>query len=214
VREAGSVLRAMLHTSGFFEASTDFRMPVRADWAASADAFVEECGVDRPILFYRPLLERSEWSGCSARNPDFDAYAALFDSIRERFYVVSVADFVPDVEWPVGPHARVDRECHAGELPIETVIGLIARSAMVFASPGFATIVAQSVGTPSVCVFGGYEDGRSFSAGANWAPHLAIEPINPCACWTHGHPCDKRIDLAQAVDKLGAFANAAAAATR
>src|SRR3546814_2604756 len=84
---------------------------------------------------------------------------------------------------------------HRGELDFETIAALTKKAGLMFSSPGFAVILAQSVGTPSVCVFGGYEAGYSFSAGAQWAPHLAIEPVNACDCFLHNHSCDKRIDL-------------------
>ena len=49
-------------------------------------------------MVLRPLVERTEWRGCAARNPDPVAYAALYNSIRDRFFVVSLADLVPGVE--------------------------------------------------------------------------------------------------------------------
>lgn len=211
VRSKGSVLAAMLHGAGAGHADPDFRMPVPAEWHAKAEAWISRWKPKRPILFYRPLIERPEWSGCSARNPDYVAYRALVDQVRDRYFLVSVADLVPKTEWMVGVPVIADATCHRGELDFETLAALVARSALAYSSPGFAIVLAQAVGTPSVCVFGGYEDGTSFSLGARLTPHLAIEPIHPCPCFQHHHPCRKQIDLATATTALDRFCNDTAA---
>lgn len=200
VRQCGSVLKAMLHCSGVTEADTDFRLRLGETW-------LSDIAADKPILLYRPLVERTEWSGCAARNPDAGAYGELIASIRDSFFVVSVADLVPGVEWQTSAPVGADMEFHRGELNFESLAALTAKASLTFASPGFATILAQAVGTPSVCVFGGYEDGRSFTAGAQWTPHLAIDPIKPCPCFRHDHNCDKRIDIESAKERLKRFVN-------
>ena len=182
-----------------------FDLPIPEAWSQKADALLGKWKPDRPLMIYRPLVERTEWGGCAARNPDHATYAALFDVIRDRFFVVSVADLQEGAEWIVGDHVDADVEMHRGELDFETLAALTQKAALVFSSPGFAVILAQSVGTPSVCVFGGYEAGYSFSAGAQWAPHLAIEPVNPCDCFLHDHACDKRIDTPAAMESLVDF---------
>jgi ADP-heptose:LPS heptosyltransferase len=205
VKASGSVLGAISGVCGV--PVGDFRMPVPAAWRDKAsDLFPVTV---RPVLVYRPLVARTEWGGASTRNPDPDAYVSLFRAIRERFFVVSVADLVPGVEWTVGPQIQADVEYHAGELDFETLAGLFARAALVFSAPGFAVVLAQAIGTPAVTVFGGYEDARSFSAGARFSLWLAIEPRQPCACWSHTHQCDKTIDLPRAITLIEDFANAA-----
>ncbi len=207
VREQGSVLGAMSY--GCDVPVGDFRMEVPGEWASKAfHQVLIHVDDDRPIAVVRPLVDRTEWTGCKARNPDHVAYREIFEAIREQFFVVSIADLVPGVEW-LELELDADLRFHAGELDAETVAGLMASAHLVYASPGFAIPLAQCVGTPSVCVFGGYENGSSFSAGAKLTPHLAIEPIRPCQCFAHGHDCDKRIDIAAAVGKIKAFANEA-----
>ncbi len=98
-------------------------------------------------MVYRPLVERTEWNGCAARNPDHSAYAALFASIRDQFHVVSIADLVPNVEWISGARVEADQKFHAGELEFEALAGLFSIASLVFCSPGFAVILAQTVGT-------------------------------------------------------------------
>jgi ADP-heptose:LPS heptosyltransferase len=196
VRETGSVLGAMIRTTlGYDIVDADFRLPVPAAWIAKADALIGR--VHKPVMVLRPLVERTEWRGCAARNPDPVAYAELYNSIRDRFFVVSIADLVPQVEELVTP-LDADICLHKGELDIEAIAGLMARAALTFCSPGFAVPLSQAVGTPIIAVFGGYECSRSFSYGHRFTPTLGVDPINPCQCFSHTHECDKRIDLSAA----------------
>lgn len=203
VRARGSVLAAMCAGAGVNHDRADFRMPVPEDWIAQARRIVGSPA--RPILVYRPLVERTEWSGCAARNPDRDAYGALFAGVRDRFHVVSVADLVPGVEWIVSHPIKADAEFHGGELPFEVLAGLFSIASMVWASPGFAVPLAQAVGTPVVCIFGGYESSRSFSSGARYSRYLGIDPRRPCECFQHRHACAKDIDLTQAAQRIEEF---------
>lgn len=204
VREAGSVLAGMCKTVGL--PVGDFRMPVPKAWHAKAQKWLDKWKPTKPLMLYRPLCERVEWSGCRNRNPDHAAYAALFNSVAPEFFVVSIADLVPKVEWMVGEPVKADVELHSGELDFETLAALAMHSAVVFASPGFLCVLAQAVSTPVINIVGGYEDGSSFGAGARYAPYLAIEPRKPCPCFSHTHLCDKRIDMAEAFRRIGEFA--------
>lgn len=206
VRDNRGVLAAMCRNCDVSYEAADFRLPVPAKWV---DAARELVPTDRPILVYRPLVERTEWNGCAARNPDHEAYAALFDSIRDDFHVVSIADLVPEKEWIVGHRADADQEFHAGELPFETLAGLFSISAMSFAAPGFAVILSQAVETPVCAVFGSYEASYSFSGGARWCPYLGIDPINPCDDFRHDNSKDKTIDVEVAKFRLTVFAREA-----
>lgn len=205
VRASGSVLAALCREAGVSDAKADFRLPIPTEWDAAAQAWLDRWNPSKPLLIYRPLVERSWWGGCHTRNPDHAAYAALLRSIRDRYFVVSLADLRHGDEWIVGERIDADVELHAGELPFETMAALTAKAALVFTSPGFAVILAQAVGTPQVVVFGGFEDASSFTAGAKFAPYLSIEPIKPCPCWRHEHNCDKRIDLPAAIRRLEEF---------
>lgn len=190
VRRTGSVLGGMLATTNTEE--TDFRLPVQVAWRnALAEKFRWP---GKPVMVYRPLVMRTEWQGCSTRNPDITAYQQLFNLIRHRFHVVSVADLVPKVEWISSNPIEADTTFHAGELEFETLAALFEGAALVYCSPGFAAPLAQSVGTPLVTVFGGFECSKSFSAGARFAPYLGIDPIHPV--WDFSHrPKNKTIDV-------------------
>jgi ADP-heptose:LPS heptosyltransferase len=208
VRRCGSVLTAMLECAGLRPDQDDFRLPVPLEWQQKADALLASWKADKPLLIYRPLVERTEWSGCAARNPDAAAYTALIESIRDRYFVLSIADLVPGKEWISAGDIAADVKCHAGELDFQTLAGLTRRAAIVFCSPGFMAPLSQAVGAPLVTVFGGYENGTSFSAGAKFAPHLPIEPVSPCSCFSHHHDCQKTIDVPLAIAKLQRFADA------
>jgi hypothetical protein len=211
VRRHGSVMAAMCAAAGTDAATADFRLPVPPHWRAKASAWLDRWNPDRPLMLYRPLVDRpADWGGCNARNPDHAAYAALFRSIRDRFFVVSIADLIPGKEWIVGERIEADAKCHAGELEFETLAALTAMSALVYCSPGFAGVLAQAVGTPVAMIFGGYERSAFFFAGAKDAPVLGIDPVNPCECFSHHHACRKAIDVASASVRLDLFAAAAA----
>lgn len=205
VRAQGSVLAAMLVNCGLDPSRYDFRLPIPPEWDAKAQAWLERWQPTKPLMLYRPLVDRREWGGCAARNPDFAAYAVLYQTLRKRYFVISLADLVPQIEWTVGVPVETDVQFHHGELDFETIAALTARAALVYASPGFAIPLAQAVGTPSICVFGGYENSASFSLGAKLTPHLGIDPIKPCQCFQHHHDCQKKIDLPPAIERIERF---------
>lgn len=206
VREHGSVLAAMCANADVPPGRFDF--PLKPEWLAAARAIRATFNTDKPVLLFRPLMNRTEWGGCLARNPDREAYAAIFEALRARFYVVSIADLVPGKEWIVGKQFEADREYHDGEIPFTTLAALFSLSQLVLTSPGFAIPLAQAVGTPVVCVFGGYENSSSFRHEFSDAPYLGIDPIRPCHCFSHTHDCQKEIDLPAALDQLEKFINA------
>ena len=219
VRKHGSVLAAMSVQCRV--QMVDFRLPVPEDWLARADDLIRGLRPDRPLMVFRPLVERTEWGGCRNRNPDPAAYRALYKEIRDRYFVLSIADLAPGKEWMIGGPVEADAEFHAGELDIELLAALVARAGLVFTSPGFALVLAQAVGTPVVGVFGGYENSGSFSAGAQLTPTLGIDPVRPCNCFSHTHQCDKRVDLDGArrrllefIDGIGHFGAGAVASAR
>lgn len=205
VRAEGSVLGAMSAQCGI--PVGDFTLPIPEAWREKAARWTEQWKPSKPLLIYRPLNERTEWGGCASRNPDYESYARLIESIRHRYFVVSVADLQGGAEWMVGRHIRGDVELHGGELDFETLAALVESAGLVFSSPGFAVILAQAVGTPVCAVFGGYENGSSFVGGAHLAPYLAVEPIKPCNCFSHRHACDKTIDMPAELKRLTRFVN-------
>lgn len=196
VRKHRSVLAAMCAQVGV--PVDDFRMP--APWDHGLDL-----PAGKPILVFRPLVERSEWGGNRSRNPDVAAYLKLLESIRDRFFVVSVADLEQGKEWMVHDDIGADLTIHKGELDFKQLAALWRDASMVFTAPGFGVVLAQAVGTPVVAVFGGYEGAYSFDAGAKLTPTLAIAPIEQCDCFSHTHKCNKTIDVPNALERLARF---------
>lgn len=206
VRAHGSVLKAMLAACRLDPRETDFRLPVRNEWLDMADDWLARWGrPSKPLMIYRPLVARTEWGGAAARNPDPAAYQALYRQIRERYFVVSIADLAPGAEWLVLDERDVDVRLHAGEIVFEALAALFHIADLVFTAPGFPVVLSQAVGAKHVVVFGGYERAASFSAGRRYAAQLAIEPIEPCDCFAHDHDCRKVIDLERALPALMEF---------
>lgn len=183
--------------------AADFRLSVPKDWAPELRARLAEA--EKPLLFYRPLVDRSNWRVSRARNPDGNAYAALYQEIRDGFCVVSVADLKRGEEWIVGTKADADIEFHAGELGVRELCVLASMSAFVFASPGFAVPLAQAIGTPTIAVFGNFENSRSFCEGAKFTPYCAIDTVSKCQHFQPYCNCSKRIDLPAGIAKLRHF---------
>lgn len=188
IRQERGVLAAMSLQCGV--PVGDFTMPVPPEWAHGI-----ELPAGRPVIVFRPLVERTEWSGCRNRNPNATAHLAALAAAREALpgaFVVSVADLVPGKEWLTGPQPVCDLELHAGELDFQGLAALWVAASVVVSAPGFGVVLGQAVGTPVICIFGGYEGRYSFDAGAARVPTLAIGM--GCDCFSHTHKCVKTDD--------------------
>src|SRR6202000_3318624 len=122
-----TVLEAMCDVTGTDYQTADYRLPIPDQWFQSPildDIWRARWHSGKPLLVYRPLVSRPEWKGSAARNADPASYAELFASIRDEFFVVSVADLEPGREWIVGPQLKADMSFHSGELVFETLAAL------------------------------------------------------------------------------------------
>jgi len=207
-KKHGTLLAAMFGSVGLeCPERADFSLPVKPEWREAARALVGDTG-GKPIMVYRPIVLNGTWP-CPSRAPDPAAYAALYRAIKDRFFTVSVCDLTQKGEHIVGEEQDADLKLHHGEADFETLAGLLAEAALVFGNAGFTPILAQAVGTPNICVYGGNESFRFTNVvGAHLAPTLPIEPAKPCECFDRHHQCDKTIDLADALPKVAAFAAA------
>ncbi|MDX8513536.1 methyltransferase domain-containing protein [Mesorhizobium captivum] len=225
-KKHGTLLGGMFGSVGLaVPERPDFSLPVKAEWRAAARRLIEDAAeakgretvkalTTKPLMVYRPIIVNGTWP-CPSRSPDPVAYAELYRSIRDRFFVVSVCDLNQKGEEIVGEEQDADLKLHHGEADFETLSGLFAEAALVFGNAGFTPILAQAVGTPNIVVYGGNESFRYTNAvGAHLAPTLAVEPVKPCECFDRHHKCDKTIDLAAALPKVEAFAAAYAATPR
>lgn len=199
IRKHGGFVAAMCAEANVPQG--DFALPIPQAWHEQAQQWLDLWKPDRPLMLYRPLVERTEWVGCQARNPDPQAYVALTRGLRDRYFVVSIADLVPRVEWAVSPPVDADVVCHRGELPFEVLASLASRAGLVWCSPGFALILAQAVRAPLVAVFGGHESPRFYDHG--YRENLFIG--RGCECFSKSHDCDKTIDIEAASARLETF---------
>ncbi len=209
VEEHGSVIQSMFATAGLSPPQhIDFRLTIRPEWLSSRVHTIVSSARDsgKPLMVYRPVVLRREWPS-HLRNPDPVAYAALYESIRERFYVVSVASIVPNVEWIVGAEQPADLKIHDGSLSMPEMAALFSKADVVFCNGGMAPVLAQAVGTPSIVVYGGYECfDTTHALGAKLTPTLPIDTDAPCRCFTNNcSGCDKRIDVESAVTRIREF---------
>ena len=204
----GSIIEAMAGCVGVKARPLDFSLPVRPSWVSEFRRRFNWDTGGKPIMIYRPIVLRPEWNGAN-RNPDPVAYAALFDAVRDGFFVVSVADLKRNVEWIVGAEAPADVRLHEGELSFEDMAALWQDAAICFCNAGFGPVLAQAVGTPSITVYGGRERYKTTQrAGEHLAPTLGIDQDQPCDCMSERHQCPpKTITLPPAIDRAKAFAD-------
>lgn len=208
-----TILEVMCNVTRTNFAEADYRLPVPDAWTSQLFKTLgplPDIAGRRPWLMYRPLCARPEWRGSMSRNADPAAYAEIFNSIREKFFVISVADLGAGAETIIGPDAKPDLSFHQGELVFEALAALAKHSDLVFTSSGFSAILGPAVGTPTLSVGGGYEDHHCHDSGAKFAPYLSIGPRVGCSCWSSGchKVCDKAIDLDEALPAVAEFVSA------
>jgi hypothetical protein len=211
----GSILAAMFKSAGLtMPPKPDFSMPVKPEWVARWRLFLmQECArrgikVTKPIAVYRPIVLNTGWTA-PARAPDPKAYLELWEAIKDKFFVVSIADLKDkggNREWIVGREPRADLCLHRGELDFAALCGLFKDAKLAFTNPGFAPVLAHAVGTPVVIVYGGNESFATTNlVGAHLSPTLAIDIDKPCACHSQIHLCNKTITIPPAKKRLIEF---------
>jgi ADP-heptose:LPS heptosyltransferase len=112
------------------------------------------------------------------------------------------------VEWIVGKEQQADMKIHDGSLDMWEMAALFAEAYLAFVNSGFAPVLAQAVGTPSVVVYGGFECfATTHSHGARLTPTLPIDIDAPCSCFSQScsRQCNKKIDQLSAVAKIFMF---------
>lgn len=152
---------------------------------------------DCRIAVIRPATVRTEWASAS-RNPDPQYLNVAAKILKLRgFFVVSVADTEPGVEWIVGQAPAADLMLHKGELSLTQLCTLYERAACVVSPVGFSIPMAIAYNTPLFVVAGG--------RGGHNAPEVVTDPempldktrwaipVNYCRCIDANHNCDKTI---------------------
>lgn len=221
IRQHGSILGAQYACAGLtMPEKPDFSFPVPDEWRRAARLRIRDTG-GKPVMVYRPTVLNNLFR-CEPRLPHEGAYTDLYESIRDRYHVISVANLGNYGEHIAGTEMPADVTYHRGELTFEELAGLYAEADLAFTCAGFAPVLAQAVGTRTVIVYGGHEGFRTTnSVGAHLAPTLPIEPARVCEChaghYTRGpggvglvkpqvtHECDKTIDMSAALKSLQEF---------
>lgn len=162
----------------------------------------------------RPVSVRTEWRADS-RNPlpEYIAFAAD-EMIRRGYKVVSVADFEPGKEWPVGELPDADIRFHHGELPVEELLALIQGAEAVIGGIGWIVPACIAAKVPAWIVCGGqgaYNHPKLITDSCMDLSkiHFAM-PNNFCMCDQKMHNCDKEIEgyessFAEWADRLPAL---------
>lgn len=203
----GSILAAQFACCGLkMPAKPDFSLPIPKAWGDQLIKLMANWPLtDKPIMVYRPIILNNVWNR-SNRSPDPIAYEQLYKSIRDQFFVVSIANLKPGQEWIVGREQDVDIKLNHGELDFETMAALFSKADLIFGNAGFTPVLAQATGTPNITVYGGNESSRTTNrVGMHLAPSLFIEPDRPCDCHSAGHACDRRISVQPAIEKIKEF---------
>lgn len=205
-----TILSAMCESAGMGVnyALADYRLPIPQEWTDKARELLHSLQIgDRPLMIYRPLVERPEWVGSVIRNADPMGYAQLLHPYRDQFFILSIADLVPGREWAIGPVVKADAAFHSGEIPFETLAALFQEADMAYTSSGFAAILAPATETPVISVTGGFERAIWHESGAKFAPYLGIESATPCDCATSAcrRGCNKALDLPREHERMAQF---------
>ncbi len=200
-----TILEAMCNLARVSYEDADFSLPIPQTWREALYPLLP-FGWDngKPLLIYRPLTERPEWRGGATRNADPDCYTRLFAKIRDRFFVVSVADLEAGREWLLGPVLKPDVVFHKGELVFEQLAALFSVADMVYCSSGFGPILAQAVGTPVISIVGGYHSWKAQRPPPLMAQDmLGIDPAQRLPKW--GMSGNKTFDVTAALDQVDDF---------
>ncbi len=206
IKREGSLLKAMAGYSDC-EGANDISLPIHPDWSVASDRAISRS--DKPLLIVRPAVLRREWNG-PARNPDPEVLRALVDAVRDRFYVISIADLVHQTEWIDGISPSADATFHAGELHFTTISALMARAGSVVVSPpGFGMAMGRAVGAWTCGVFGSFELPEWWNFGTPKPDQLmTVGPIRTIPdeeLWRKELDCDKRVDIPSAVGRFKLF---------
>lgn len=205
-----TITEALFRQAGIGErfAEADFRLPIRPEWLAEAERIMASWPANgKPVAIYRPLLMRPEWAGSGIRNANINDYYALASSLREKFFIVSVADLEPTKEWIVGPQFPADMAYHRGEFAFETLAAIFHRADLILTSGGFAAMLGPAVETPTISVLGGYEPPTWCGDGAKFSPYMALAPTPPCRCGSSGcmNHCSKKLNMDYALGAVKGF---------
>jgi len=183
--QGGTILGALCEKAGVHADKLDFAGPP-VERVARA-----------PYVVVRPATIRAEWRA-DGRNPQPEYIARAAATLRECGYrIISVADLRAGEEWALPPLPVADETYHAGELPIERLLALVAGAAAVVGGVGWLVPAAVAYRVPMLLLFGGW--GRDNGPQRIFDPRMDTSLIHQalpdrwCVCGDRAHACDKTI---------------------
>lgn len=153
--------------------------------------------IGAPYVVVRPATVRSEWraDGRNTRPEYLDRAARAAAAAGYR--VVSVADLASGQEWLAGEAPYADLRYHAGELPVEQLMGLVRGAAAVIGGVGWLVPAAVAYRVPMLLLYGGWGGpngpARIFDPRMDSSRIHSVIPDNFCMCSSPQHGCDKTI---------------------
>lgn len=189
LRRFGSITKAIEETLPLNGQPFVFDLPpIGSGWATAK--------FDRPIAIVRPVTARKEWNN-TARNP-LPAYVnQIADSLMSTHRVIAVADLEPSEEWLVGEMPPCHVALVKGELPVLSLLDLIASADVVVGGVGFIVPATIAAKTKAFIIGGGQ--------GAHNGPAVITDsrmdltrihfatPEPQCGCGMMSHDCNKII---------------------
>ena len=152
--------------------------------------------VQKPYIVMRPATLRKEWFAAS-RNPRPEYLNEIALWLRDRYRIISVADFEDGQEWPDGELPYADEVYHHGELAMPDLLGLCQGAGAIIGGVGWIVPLAASCGIPAFIVMGGNGEYNAPWKITNLTMdlsklHFAV-PDKFCMCKDMKHSCDKGI---------------------
>ena len=173
----------------------NFTFPVKTEWITAARKLVKSLDLDgKKLCVIRRPTNREEWN-CTSRNPRIEYYQLLIDRYCGEYYFLSLADIAKGEEWFEGDLFGLDKEFNHGEIPLTTILGLIAIADMTITYPSFFMIAAIAMRARCFCIFGGTASPESvLRKNLDLSNFSHVSPDVPCDCREMNHECNKEID--------------------
>ena len=170
----------------------DYNLPINPDWIKEAKKVTKQFNTKKKICLVKPPSNRKDWS-CSARVPKAEYFQYLIDKNKKDYFFVTIGNKEIDVYESdlSGIGARFDN----GELPLTTILGLIAISDMVMTYNNFFFPAGVALKTNTLVIGGGYTHPALYVDLKRMdLRHVAIvTPEEPCICFNLNHDCNKNI---------------------
>jgi hypothetical protein len=186
-QEGASIIEALWRNIG--------RHPLTVDMSGPAPLAPSPVGGKYVVV--RPATVRTEWRA-QARNPRPEYLAAAARAAQAQgLTVVSVADLDPRHETLDGEAPPADVQYHAGELPIEQLLALVAGASSVIGGVGWLLPAALAYRVPMLLVYGGWgfynHPGRVLGPFIDHGLITQVLPDAFCMCKDAAHNCNKEI---------------------